>query len=524
METIFNFFKKNYFIIFGSLIALLALFLHFFKLTQVPYGMHIDEVGLGYNSWCLANYGTDRYLNYFPIYTQNYMSGQSPLYTYLTALLVWLNHGNVSTLIVRLPGALMGIGSIYFGSKTVKTCLGKNATLLSALLFTIMPYGIMQSRFGLDCNAMFFCCILSLYTLINYIYNKKTYQLILCGMAFALTLYSYSLSYIVVAICLLFTFLYLLYTKEVSFSKLLIAGLTFLIASLPIILFVFVILTGSDGFTFLGLSILPASANRANELSLQNFGSNILQCIWGTLTNMRWIYNAFPSYGTIYWLSIVFFVFGIIASLKEFFLSLTTRKFHFSSLLLFLYVAELITAGLIDYPNINRLNGILVPIYLFVILGIWHIYSILKRYRTIFIALTSAMYLYLFLSFINYYFRVYPAEIFPQSFFQVSCQSSIDYVKSNLAYDNIHVDYDGCGEYYFFDNPVAPDVFLSQYAEYGKYGSFVFGIDCNSPVDFNSAYIVKSTNNEAMQFLCSQGIEPTIIPSDNYYYIICFEQ
>lgn len=525
MNQAINFIKKNIYTISYGLLFLLAIFLHFYKLADIPYGLHVDEAGLGSNAWCLANFGTDRYGNAFPIYPQNFDGGQSPLYTYFATLLVFLNHKTISTFVLRLPGALMGLGSIYFGSKTIKLFLGKNAALLSALLFTILPYGIMQSRFAFDCNAMFFCCILSLYTLVNYIYNKKTYQLILCGMAFGLTLYSYSISYIVIALFLTFSFFYLLYTKEVPLSKLLLAGLIMLITALPIVLFVLVILTSSDGFTFLGVSILPIASQRTSELSFHNFFDNIYQSLLGTLTDMSLVYDAIRTYGTIFKLSILFFIIGLVISIKDFITSIITKKTHISSFFLFFYIAELIMSGIIHFPAIYRLNGIFASIYFFIVYGIVFLYNTIKKYRTIYVAILSVTYLSWFFSFANYYFRIYPTESFPQLYFQTSCQPAIDYVEESLTYEKLFIDYSGYKEYYFFDNPNSP-YFSSSYFVDGIPEScpLRFHVDYNTTANPNNVYIVKSYNTDAIKRLCTQGIEPTIIPSENYYYIIYFER
>ena len=86
---------------------ILAVFMHFYRLDSVPFGLHIDEAGMAYDAFCLANYSVDRYCNSFPVYFINYGGGgQSALYTYLVALL--LKFGlELNTWTIRLPGALL---------------------------------------------------------------------------------------------------------------------------------------------------------------------------------------------------------------------------------------------------------------------------------------------------------------------------------------------------------------------------------------------------------------------------------
>ena len=91
-----NLCKQNWYQITLLILFCVTVLLRFYKLTVLPDVLHIDEAALGYNSWCLANYGTDRYLNVLPFYPQNFYGGQSPLYTYLVVLLIkFFGKGNL---------------------------------------------------------------------------------------------------------------------------------------------------------------------------------------------------------------------------------------------------------------------------------------------------------------------------------------------------------------------------------------------------------------------------------------------
>lgn len=101
--------KYSYYFILG-LMFLCTILLRVYKLAQLPDILHIDEAGLGYNAWCLAHYGTDRYLNVHPFYAQNFEGGQSPLYTYMLVLLIkTIGCGNVSLWLTRLPAVIASL-------------------------------------------------------------------------------------------------------------------------------------------------------------------------------------------------------------------------------------------------------------------------------------------------------------------------------------------------------------------------------------------------------------------------------
>ena len=60
-DKIITFFNKYYKILIG-LLFVLTFFTSFFKIGEVPYGMHVDEAGMAYDALSISRYGVDRYL------------------------------------------------------------------------------------------------------------------------------------------------------------------------------------------------------------------------------------------------------------------------------------------------------------------------------------------------------------------------------------------------------------------------------------------------------------------------------
>lgn len=96
-----------------GILTAMILFLHFYKLTEIPYGMYVDEVGSAYDAYSIANYGVDRYIKSYPVYFTNYGDGQNALYTYITALFFRLF--GASKLTVRMGIALSSLTAAFFG-------------------------------------------------------------------------------------------------------------------------------------------------------------------------------------------------------------------------------------------------------------------------------------------------------------------------------------------------------------------------------------------------------------------------
>lgn len=135
-----NLCKQNWYQITLLFLFCVTVFLRFYKLTVLPDVLHIDEAALGYNSWCLANYGTDRYLNVLPFYPQNFYGGQSPLYTYLVVLLIkFFGKGNLSVFLVRFPAAFASILLWITGTRSMSLIFDNKNLFAYTLLFHAEP-------------------------------------------------------------------------------------------------------------------------------------------------------------------------------------------------------------------------------------------------------------------------------------------------------------------------------------------------------------------------------------------------
>ena len=62
---------------FYGILFLLALFLRIYRLSELPYGIHIDEAGMGYDAYAVSNWGLDRYYKFRPVYFINYGGGRA---------------------------------------------------------------------------------------------------------------------------------------------------------------------------------------------------------------------------------------------------------------------------------------------------------------------------------------------------------------------------------------------------------------------------------------------------------------
>ena len=50
--------KILWYLFLGIVIAII-MFLHLYKLADIPYGLNVDEVGSAYDAYCIETYGVD---------------------------------------------------------------------------------------------------------------------------------------------------------------------------------------------------------------------------------------------------------------------------------------------------------------------------------------------------------------------------------------------------------------------------------------------------------------------------------
>lgn len=441
------------------LLFLIAVFLRVYRLESLPDVLHIDEAGLGYNAWCLAHYGTDRYLNVRPFYPQNFYGGQSPLYTYLLALLIrTVGQGNLSLTLLKIPAVLASLLLFFVGTKSIRLVFDDQKwSIAAAFLLAVCPYYIMSARFALDCNLMLCCSAVALLFLIRFTQTKTLRNLILSGVFFGITMYSYALSYFLIPIFLICISLYLLYTKEISFRRVLLWAACVCITALPVILFVCSLLFHWETIHFLGLTISPIASERMSDVGVTSFWENIKDIIKITLTCGSYRLDAVPKFYTLYPLSIPFIVLGFIGAVYSFLVSLYKRTFQADSIYLLFFLSGLITIGLSGSGYVYRANSFFICYLFFLIKGLFLCCRFLSSYHTGFMLLLSAGYLLWCISFCSFYFRVYTmTDVCPNYLYSISFRECVDDVNLNLDYADLYVDLVNMKEFFFFYYPASP--------------------------------------------------------------------
>lgn len=180
-------FKKHFLLL---LILLLAIFLRFWQLGEIPSGVHTDEADMGYSAYSILKTGLDPHgsFNLLALSDSNAGGTHPPIYTYLLMPLV--NAFGLNVFVERLPSAILGSLTVLIVFFIVNK-LFSSITLsnITTFLFAVNPWALHISRQGLlAAESLFFV----LFGIVLFLYSdKKKYLLIFSAIFFGISLYAY---------------------------------------------------------------------------------------------------------------------------------------------------------------------------------------------------------------------------------------------------------------------------------------------------------------------------------------------
>ncbi|WP_029323812.1 glycosyltransferase family 39 protein [Butyrivibrio sp. AE3004] len=375
--------KQLYFIA----VYMIAIFSRLVFLGSTPSGLHVDEAGMAYDAYCLANYGVDRNLLSFPVYLINFGGGQSALYAYLAAIFVKFLGLNVWAL--RLPGAIFSLITLFAGEKIVRIICGEDsiAEYIYPIIFTCCPVFVMSARFGLDCNLMLGMTTLFLYTMMRAIGSEKTGDYALAGLLAGATLYTYAISYAIMPLFLAVLFVILLVSRKLSALRVISFVIPLAILAAPLLVTQYVNINGKESIVF-GIITMPA-------LTFYRGGEIIAPSLTGLLNALKSVflydsldYNSIPAFGTMYYVTIPFIVIGMVRSIISIKDSAKIKTFGFAILPVLWFACELLIGAMLggDGPNVNKMNGIFFTLAFFAAFGMETVLLLFSKKRKAMIA------------------------------------------------------------------------------------------------------------------------------------------
>ena len=475
---------------------------------DIPIGINVDEAGIMQDAYCIANYGTDRFGNNNPVYMINFGGGQSALYTYIAAFLINIFGYNLT--VIRIPALIFSIIYLIFAFLITKDFKNKKIAILVELIAVIVPWHFMQSRWALDCNLMSAMLLVSIYVLIK---SKRKLGYVLAGILFGISLYTYALSYIIIPIIILLLVGYMLYIKKIKILDVVCLFIPLIIIAIPLLLNILVNMGLIQEIKLSWISVLKLYVFRVNEVNLNQIGHNFIEmfkCMFGYDYND---FNAFPSFGTLYYISIPFAIIGFYESIKSMINSIKTKELGIDIVMLINFIAVFICGILIE-PSVYRINPIFISLIYYIALGIDFVF---KDKKYIFYGVIT-VYILFFVAFLTYYFGVYGKENKNRSFNHTTIGVT-QYIENNEKFDgkiiNIRTKAIQPYIYTLIANQTSPEEFaenrVMKASVYG-YGRYIF---FNDNIDENIVYVFEY--NEKLKYdLIEKGFEV-----ENYNEDIC---
>lgn len=211
------------------LIIIIAIFLRFFKLADVPVSLYWDEVSLGYNAYSILKTGHDEHNNFLPLTNfAAFGDYKPPLYIYSIVPSIALF--GLNEFAVRFPSAFFGALTVLITYLlTRKLTQNKNVSLLAAFFLAISPWHLQFSRGAFEANLGLFFSTLGIYLFVSI--QKYKWLLLPSLISFAAAMYTFTGQRLFAPLIIVMLF--------IQFRKLLINNLKVTLISLSIFAIIF---------------------------------------------------------------------------------------------------------------------------------------------------------------------------------------------------------------------------------------------------------------------------------------------
>lgn len=498
-----------------TVVAIIFLLTRLISITILPKGMHIDEVSMGYNTWALTNFGTDRYNVSIPIYFNNAGSGQSSLYVYIAVLLSKLF--GYSLLTLRVVSVIFGGILLVFGTLASYEMFGMKCAVITAAIIDIMPLFVMSERWAFDCNAMLPMLAMFLYFFVKLIKTRKMKYAAASGIAFGLTMYSYILAIMMLPVFAVLAVIYSFVLKKINIRQIGTLFFSAFIVSIPILLYLFVIADVLPEFKIGSVSFTNASAGRVKEIAWQGFSIKAFFRDLYTLTSYDdFDFMADDKYGVFYQNILHFFEYKISVSQILLFISFLVilvyaiyntfkkKEYSFEIIMVFYTLSVLYPVFFLSQLAIYRYNAVY---YAFAVFLAYMFSKLWDHKKYVICGVFMLLYLYNFGSYTYYLFGGgYLEENKALSFFDNDLLELCETFNDEEYKDyQIYVDYTAtynAGLIALYGMRVEPEVVANEVdnvdSQIMTYGNVHIGIPEVIDNNGKSVYLIRNINSDSV--------------------------
>lgn len=488
---------NNKLIIIGLVICIfIGIFLHFYKINQIPPCLNADEAAFGYNAYSILKTGRDEYGAFLPLRLKSFDDFKLPIYTYLSIPFVALFGLNeFSTRFLNILIGVAFIPTMYFLTKELFN--NKKTALIAAFLTSINPGIYILSRQAQEGVIGAFFVLLSFLFLIKFLKTNQFKSFLMANLFILLNAFSYQSGRVYLVFFFLLQLFYLFSLKELrKHVPLKILVITFVLFFSLFFDFKYglnrvnnLFFFKSSGFQsrlieYLGEDPNRLLHNKATE-AIREVTNRYIQQISPEFlvlngdTNWRF---GFPNLGLFTPIEYIFIFVGIYYLFK--------KKLEFRFLLLFLIAITPINNALTwQDASLIRSYIIIFPLIILISLGVYNLFVVYKenKYFYVFVFIVLALFSFYKYNHWDLYFNHYPKRAIVIRAWQCGYKELVSYVKDNYnKYDKFYIT-DKNGQpyiFFLFYWPFDPKTYQAQakisapdefgFGQIGKFDKFIF--------------------------------------------------
>lgn len=421
--------KRNVYLFGMIMLGIAIAFLHIYKITEIPFGYNVDELGSAYDAYCLANWGVDRFRISYPVYFINVGDGQNALYAYMILILIKIF--GYSKLMIRIPAIINAFMTVYFGAGLIRRKWNKNyAVLTFTSVYAILPIFIQTTRHGLESYLMTGFVTMFIYVLVKAIEDAKKRDWFLAGICGGLVLYTYAISYLVMIAFVLVMLVYVIWIKKIDIRQFLLFALSLGILAMPLVLCQIINMFDLPQFQIGPMTITKFESYRGSELGITGFFTNFKATLNAMFDNDERHFNAFPEHTTMYWPSIFLFLLGLVHALPDAVKAIKRKEMDISAVMLAWFILMFIMCCFFgkSTPNCNRINGIYIACLYFIIEGLIVFIQLAREnsWSCVLLVSVAICYFVCFCNYAEFYFHQYVKDFHPDVLFEDTYTEALD--------------------------------------------------------------------------------------------------
>ncbi|MBP8591494.1 glycosyltransferase family 39 protein [Candidatus Shapirobacteria bacterium] len=458
-----------------GLILILAAFLRFYKIGQVPPSLNWDEVAIGYNAYSILETGKDEWGVPFPLLGfESFGEYKLPLFIYATIPVVAIF--GLNEVGVRFAPALFGVVGVWAAYLLAKEIFKKEKiALLTAFILAVDIWHLQITRVAFEAGlAQLLICFSILFLLKS---EKKWFFLPLSFLMACLSVYTYNSSRTFIP--LFFAFAFLLNRRLFLKNKkgLFLGALIILLFAVPLLLnyhqpvvqgrYQLISIQDDPGF------VLTINQKRG-ELLERGWPQSFARLAHNKATHYVWNFGKYyfshftpsflfisgaehtqqsvPGLGQFLWFWAPFLLWGVIITLKK---AIREKNFPSQLLLLQISISPVGTAMTINAnPHALRTFCGLPAWQIMIALGATEAITLIKKIKKpllqyIILAGMTILFLANFVFYLHQYYLVYPKEYAHD--WQYGYKEAVSYVWENREqYDKVFFTRDYGEPYIFF--------------------------------------------------------------------------